>query len=501
MQISLSARNIEKRFGGVVALRDASLEVQSGEILALVGANGSGKSTLGKVITGVVAPDGGQLLLDGKEISFSSPQEAQKEKISAVYQDLSLVPYMTVEENIWLGHEPLSWTGLVRTREIRRRTGELIELFAGTVSSSLRPDSLVMDLSPDEKQIVEIMKAISRKPRLLILDEATASLDNQQVARLFELAGDWKRQGTAIIFISHRLYEIFNLVDRVTVLRNGESIASAGINEVSERELVRMMVEGGVVREGIERRVSYEHQDIHLELEDIHTPRLKGVSLQAYRGELLGLGGLRGQGQSSLLRTIFGASSFTGRIRLNGKDVNFNHPKEAVEAGIAFVPGERATEGLLYIRPILENLQIPSWQKYGILINMGDAREDAIRIAGQLNLVMASLDEPVSTLSGGNAQKVVLGKWLLRSPQLLLLDDPTKGVDVGTKNEIYRILSQLQAMGVTILMYSSDDDELLSLCSRILVLHDGRIEGELRGEELNRSALIAASLGAKGEEK
>lgn len=499
MQISLSARNIEKHFGGVTALRDASLEIQSGEILALVGANGSGKSTLGKIITGGVAPDAGQLLLDGKEVTFASPHDAQKEKITAVYQELSLVPYMTVEENIWLGHEPLNWNGMVKTRETRRRTEELIELFKGTVSFTLKPDVPVEDLPSDEKQIVEILKAISREPRLLILDEATASLDNRQVARLFELTREWKTQGKAIIFISHRMYEIFNLVDKVTVLRNGVTIASESIKEVNESDLVRMMVEDEVVKEVAERQKSIDNQDIYLVLENITTTKLKGVSLQAYRGELLGLGGLRGQGQSSLLRTIFGASPYSGKIQLNGVEVHFNHPNEAVDAGIAFVPGERATEGLLYIRPILENLHIPSWQKYGFVIDMGEAREDASDVAKRLNLVMASLDAPVSTLSGGNAQKVVLGKWIMRSPKVLLLDDPTKGVDVGAKGEIYRILAQLQDIGVTILMYSSDDDELLSLCNRILVLHDGQIEVELNGENLNHSALIAASLGAKGE--
>ncbi|HEY6673344.1 MAG TPA: sugar ABC transporter ATP-binding protein [Rubrobacteraceae bacterium] len=494
--VSLSAQHLVKRYGGVVALADGSLDVESGEVVALMGANGSGKSTLGKIITGAVVPDGGRLLLNGEEARFSSPQAARRAGISAVYQELSLVPDMTVAENMWLANEPVA-LGRVRRKERKERTARLLTLFEDALGPSVGPDSLVSDLSPSDRQIVEILKALCREPRVMILDEATASLGARQVERLFELVREWKARGMAVIFISHRMEEIYQIADRATVLRSGRTVGAADVKETSEEELIGLMIEGGVAERSIEHPAeSAGEKTALLETEDLRSAVLNGASLQLWEGEILGLGGLQGQGQSDLLLALFGAVPYSGTIRLAGEEVHFSHPRKAMRKGLAFVPGDRGGEGLLPIRSILENLLLPSWSRYGAFLNMRRARNDSEEVSQGLRLKMGSLDHPVSSLSGGNAQKVVLGKWLMRDPKVLLLDDPTKGVDVGAKGEFYKILSDLRQRGVAILLHSSDDEELLGLCDRVLVMRDGAVWSELSGGDLNKSALVSASVGA-----
>lgn len=512
MPITLSAQHVAKRYGGVTALADGSLEVAAGEVVALVGANGSGKSTLSKVITGVVSPDAGQLALDGQPIVFFSPHAARARGVTAVYQELSLVPDMTVADNIWLTHEPKRLGLFVNQNDIQARTTGLLGLFAGSISPALDPRTPVRDLPADEKQIVEILKALSLKPRVIILDEATASLDSRQVTRLFDLVTAWKQQGRAVVFVSHRMDEVFRLADRVVVLRNGQTVGELPRAAATEREVVALMTGQEMVNEQREPRFQVSQKSfnsrvvtagataVRLQVDNLRTRLVHGVSLRLHDGELLGLGGLRGQGQEDILLALFGAVPHSGRIVIGDKETAFAHPQEAMTAGVAYVPGERNAQGLLSIRSILENLQLPSWSKYGLPLRMGEARRDGQRVAADLRIVMAGLDAPVSSLSGGNAQKVVLGKWLLRSPRLLLLNDPTKGVDVGAKAEIYRLLEELRNAGTAILFYSSDDEELLGLCDRVLVLHDGTVRTELQGDSLTRSNLIAASVGASSME-
>lgn len=495
MNVSLSAQHIVKRYSGVVALADGNLEVEAGQVVALLGANGSGKSTLSKIITGVVAPNEGQLLLDGRPVSFTSPQAAKRAGITAVYQELSLIPDMTVAENIWLAHEPMFLGFRVNHREMRRSTEALLDLFSGTFHHTLDPDAYVSSLPPDEKQIVEILKALSLKPRLMILDEATASLDSRQVDRLFSLIQQWKTDNMAIVFVSHRMEEIFRVADRASVLRNGTTVGDVAIRETDERRLVNMMIEASAAPVKASNAVD-PNAPVRLQVHGLRSDVLKGVDLSVRDGELLGIGGLQGQGQGDLLLALFGAIPSTGEIWLSGEGVHFSHPREAMNKDVAFVPGDRASEGLLYIRSILENLLLPSWNRYGFPINMRQADQQATRVADELSLVRPSLDAPVSALSGGNAQKVVIGKWLLRDPKLLLLNDPTKGVDVGAKAEFYHLLNELRKAGTAILFYSSDDAELLELCDRVLVLHDGIVSAELGGSKLNRANLVAASMGS-----
>ena len=502
MTLTLAARNVAKRYGAVVALSDASLEIRSGEVLALIGANGSGKSTLSKIINGVVVFDSGQLLLDERPVRFLSPQAAKRLGIATVFQELSLVPQMTVAENIWLTHEPLRG-GLVDHRAIRRRTQELLALFAGMFKTPLTPDTPVGPLPPDEKQIIEILKAVSTNPRLLILDEATASLDSRQVQRLFTLVAGWKAEGKAIVFISHRMEEIFQIADRYTVLRNGATVGEGLMKEVTGRDLVALMV-AGVTAENVAQRTrptaaSLAERPVTLAVHDLRAEGLHGVSFQLHEGELLGLGGLRGQGQHQLLLALFGDIAHTGTVTIDAAPAHFTHPRQAMARRLALVPGERAKEGLLLIRSILENFLIPSWRRYGFPLQMGKAQREAGAMAASLSVKMPGLDAPVSSLSGGNAQKVVIGKWLLRDPRVLMLDDPTKGVDVGAKAEFYKLLTQLCDAGKSVLLYSSDDEELIGLSDRVLVIHDGMIRAELTGATLTRANLVAASLGVAQE--
>ena len=497
--MTLSARNIVKHYGGVVALEDGNLDVRTGEVVALIGANGSGKSTMAKVINGVVVLDRGQLLLNNEPIHFSSPQAAKDMGIATVFQELSLIPKMTVEDNIWLTREPIKSFGLINRKAVTRKTEELIALFEGTTSPSLRPDATVASLSPDERQIVEILKAISFDPWMIILDEATASLDNRQVHKLFDLINGWKEQGKAIVFVSHRMEEIFEIADRYSVLRNGKTVGSGNIKDINGDELVQLMIEekSAFVFSRTRLDVTQEpaKKPICLEVNNLHTDVLGGISFNAMEGELIGIGGLQGQGQRNLLLALFGAIPYDGEVNFMGEKINFRNPREAMKKGLSLVPGDRAKEGLLYTRSILENFMLPSWRKYGFPLKIKNARKDAQKVSESLSLMMAGLQEPVSSLSGGNAQKVVIGKWLLREPQLFLLNDPTKGVDVGTKAEFYVLLNQLCEQGKTILFYSSDDEELVGLCDRVLVLQDGMIRAELKGESLTKENLISASLG------
>ena len=503
MSVSLSARNIVKHYGGVVALSDGNLDVKSGEIVALIGANGSGKSTLSKVINGVVVLDGGQLLLDDKPIQFPSPQAAKDMGIATVFQELSLIPQMTVADNIWLTREPKRALGRVDTKSVNQETEQLLALFEGTYKTALSPDVSVANLPPDERQIIEILKATSFDPRMIILDEATASLDSRQVQRLFELVNQWKNAGKAIIFISHRMEEIFRIADRYSVLRNGKTVGSGNMEDVTENELVKLMVKTDSPATFTRTRAEEEPEEAEkpacLVVKNLRTEILNGVDLRIQEGELIGLGGLQGQGQRDLLLALFGHIRFTGDIYYQDENIHFYHPRDAMNKGLALVPGDRASEGLLYIRSILENLLLPSWKNYGFPLRIDRSKKDATRVSESLKLVMAGLSEPVSSLSGGNAQKVVIGKWLMLEPSLLLLDDPTKGVDVGTKSEFYTLLDQLCGEGKTILFYSSDDEELIGLCDRIFVLHDGVIVAELTGDALNKENLIAASLGVTNE--
>lgn len=493
----LEAKGVYKRYGVTVALRDASFELRQGEVHTLVGANGSGKSTMAKIIAGLVAPDAGELQLLEHRGAFRSPSQARAAGIATVYQELSLVQDLSLEANIWLGHEIRGTFSRIDARETRRRTLELIGLLSGAVSEGFKPDARVSELSPDERQLVEILKALSLEPKVLILDEATASLDARQVARVFDLVRQRKAQGCGVVIVTHRMEELFAVADRATVLRNGQVVGQCEMRDTTRETLVELLTgEARHERAAVARDSSSGKVLISLEIE--RTRKLREIHLSLHAGEIVGLGGLQGQGQSEVLLTLFGAIPLElGTLTLEGTRRRFTHPKEAMRARVAYVPGDRNREGLLGGRPIFENLMLPGWEDYraGGFIDVKRANKDASGVSSRLKLKASSLSAPIGSLSGGNAQKVVLGKWLLRNPRVLLLDDPTKGIDVGAKSEFYTLLEELRAQGLGVLFYSSDDDELVTYCDRVLVMFEGRIVKSLTGNELTRANLIRASLG------
>lgn len=484
--------DVHKRYGGVRALRGASLEAAGGEVHGLLGPNGSGKSTLGKVLAGSVRPDRAELELAGTRVGIGSPRAAARLGIAAVYQQLSLIPDLSVADNLVLGSEPTT-LGFRRDARAVRAVQPVLDRLAPALGA-VEPGDIVRDLAPGQQQLVEIGKALLREPRVLILDEATASLHRDQVAVLFDIVRELRDQGAAILFVSHRLDEITELCDRATILRSGETVAELAVPTTTPEELVRIMV-------GDVQAVEREHEDrsdraIRLRVRDLHADGLHGIDLDAREGEVIGLGGLQGQGQSELLLALFGALHATGDVQIDGASVRIDVPQAAARHGLALVPGDRGTQGTLAVRPILENLTIasaPDRARLGVLSPRRE-RAAAQSMVEALAIRLGSLDDPISSLSGGNAQKVVFGRWLLDDPTIVLLDDPTKGVDVGAKAEIYRIIDSLTARGVTVLINSSEDRELVTVCDRVLVLFEGVVRAEIVGDDITEERLVEAAL-------
>lgn len=483
---------VRKRYGGVRALRGASLTAAGGEVHGLLGPNGSGKSTLGKVLAGSVRPDEAEIELAGRPVHIGSPRAAARLGVAAVYQQLSLVPELTVGENLVLGSEP-GRAGFLSGRAARRRARPVLERLAPALGD-VHADQPVRELSPGQQQLIEIGKALLREPRILILDEATASLHRDQVAVVFDIVRDLRDAGAGILFVSHRLDEITELCDRATILRSGETVAETAMAGTSPDELVRLMV-------GDVQAVEREHGDrpqgrVRLTVRGLTGGGLHGVDLDARAGEIVGLGGLQGQGQSELLLALFGATAATGDVQVDGAPARRSSPRTAAAQGIALVPGDRGTQGTLPVRPIQENLTIASLGGRSRLGVLSGSRERAAAqsMVEALSIAIGGLGDPISSLSGGNAQKVVFGKWLLTEPGVVLLDDPTKGVDVGAKAEIYRIIRRLADDGATVIINSSEDRELVTVCDRVLVLFEGAVRAELVGDEITEERLVQAAL-------
>jgi ribose transport system ATP-binding protein len=493
----LSARNIRKRFGGVVALEQGDLALTAGEVHVLIGSNGCGKSTLCKIIGGSVAPDGGSLELSGEPVRFRTPHAAAAAGIGVFYQELSLIPQLTVAENIFLGREPRTAYGLVDRRRLRRDAEAAIRPFGAVVGQGFGPDVLVSDLSADQRQIVEILKVLSENSRIIIFDEATAALDSKQVAVFFDLIRSLKAEGHAIIFISHRMDEVFAIGDRVTVMRNGRTVASLAIAETSQDEIVAHMVGGADIGtvDHKEAPAPQTQGTAVLAARNLVGRKLADVSFDLRRGEILGLGGLHGQGQSDLLRSLFGAESLAGgSVVLDGKPLLLRRPSDAIGNGIAYISGDRSRYGVLPIRSIFENLVIGLVSKQRPMgLNYSALVKRIAPVAERLKLKFPSFAAPISDLSGGNQQKVVIGRWLAVAPAVLLLDDPTKGIDLQTKHDLYVILRELCAEGVSIILYSSEDKELLGNADRILVFNGGRISRELKGQSIGEFELYQAA--------
>jgi ribose transport system ATP-binding protein len=490
----LRASGLVKRFGGVVALDGAEFDLRSGEVHALVGSNGCGKSTLSKIIAGAVGADRGTLLLDGRPIAFAGPADAARAGIVAFYQELSLISQMTVAENLYLGREPVTALGLVDRKALRQAAASAIALFADTLSDELSPDDLVAGLPADARQIVEILKALNLESRVVVFDEATAALDRGQVAVLFRHLRALKAAGRAIVFISHRLDEVLEIADRVTVMRNGSTVFTRPAADITRDQIVEAMVG----QENARQAAKAQHapaEEIALEAAGLEGKKLSNVSFKLRRGEILGLGGLQGQGQSHLLRALFGIEpTRRGKILLGGESLHPTSPLAVMRRSVAYISGDRARHGVMAIRPIFENLVLSLLIRGRSFVVPRRRLEAALDpIITRLKLKFASFAAPVSQLSGGNQQKVVIGRLLAIQPSILLLDDPTKGIDLQTKQDLYMIMDDLCSQGISILLYSSDDEELLAVSDRVLVFDAGRIVAELVGEQRTQLALYRAA--------
>ncbi|MCM2505257.1 sugar ABC transporter ATP-binding protein [Aureimonas altamirensis] len=495
MAAILEATGVAKSFGAVKALAKGDLIVQRGEIHALLGANGCGKSTLCKVVAGALAPNGGTLRIDGQARSFASPREAERAGVSLFYQELSLIPQLSVENNIFLGHEPRRF-GFVDRAALRREADRLIGLFSGVVGASLTPQATVADLSPDERQIVEILKVFATRPKLMIMDEATAALDGRQAARLFDILRAQRGEGVSTIMISHRLDEVFAVCDRITVMRNGESVAALDVASTDRAAVVHHMV-GDVLVPPRPAHAAVRSGQPLLALDTVSGGRFRDVSLKVWPGEVVGLAGLQGQGQSALLRSLFGAEpAGEGTMALDGAELVIRRPGDAVRRGIAYVSGDRGRDAALHGRSIFENAVSGILAREAqLVLRVKPLRRRAEAAAADLGTRYASLDAPIGSLSGGNQQKIFIARWLATKPRLLLLDDPTKGIDLGAKADLFALMRRLADEGAAILFYSSEDSEVLDQTDRCLVFNGGRVVTELSGARMTALDLTRAAYG------
>ncbi len=493
---------VSKRYGGVRALEKAELVVNAGSIHAILGENGAGKSTLIKIMSGVVTPDEGRLVLDGREVSFASPKAANDAGIVCIFQELSLIPDLSVADNIIISNPPKRF-GMI-DRRAQRRLAE--EALARAGATDIHPSALVKDLPLSRRQMVEIAKALARKPRILILDEATSALTAADVTKIIGVLKRLREEGLALLYISHRMHEIEELADECTVFRSGQNVATFKAGTKTDNEVIEMMIGREYSHVFPAKRPLDSTKAPVLEARNLSwTNRLKDISLAVRPGEVVGLGGLDGQGQRELLLAFFGVlRGMSGDILVEGKKTTLSSPKAASrdEIGMALIPEDRKTEGLMLPMTVRDNLTFAALDRVsraGII----DRSVEQARIDEMIKLLAiktASPDIPVGALSGGNQQKVVIAKWLMRTPRIILLNDPTRGIDVGTKQEIYQLLRDLADAGAAIIFYSTDYDELIGCCDRVLVLYDGAVRRELVGDEITEHALIASALNISGYE-
>ncbi len=495
-QAHVQLTGITKRYGGVTALDNIDFSCEQGSVHAVLGENGAGKSTLIKVMSGVVQPDEGEMRLNGKPVSFLHPAAANAEGIVCIFQELSLLPDLSVADNISIADPPRKF-GLIDRKTQRKRAEELL---ARIGCEDVNPMSRVRDLPLSRRQMVEIAKALAKDPSVLILDEATSALTAADVETVFDILRRLRDDGISILTISHRMHEIEAIADMCSVFRNGQHIETFQQGARTEGEIVQMMIGREITAHFPPKPPPPEATRPMLQLRDYSwEDRLKSISLSVGAGEIVGLGGLDGQGQKELLLGLFGVlKGASGQITVQGKDVEIRSPQDAKTAGVdlALIPEDRKTEGLMLPMSIADNLTIASLKRLsrGPFVDanaLTAAVEDGIQ---RMQIKVGSTSDPVSTLSGGNQQKVVIAKWLMTEPKIVLLNDPTRGIDVGTKQEIYRLLRNLADTGASIIYYSTDYEELIGCCDRVAVMYDGEIVRELQGDEINERNIIASAL-------
>lgn len=490
----LTAENLTKSYGGVQALKGASLELRAGEVHALIGENGAGKSTLIKIITGAVTPDGGELRLNGELIAENSPPRAKALGIAAIYQQPALFPTLTVAENIALGLEAQGLWRRVDWRARQRRAADLL----AQVGARIDAQALAGELSMPQQQLVEIARAIGAEAKVLIMDEPTASLSAEDTEHLYDVINRLRARGVGIIYISHRLEELPVIADRVTVLRDGCTIETHPMTEVSRQDLIRLMVGRELSAVFPKREVARGEVLLELQALGCRASGVKNVNLELRAGEIVGLAGLVGAGRTELARTIFGLTpADEGAILLRGKRVTISSPAAAIAHGIAYVPEDRRRHGVVLDLPISENITLASLPHFTQLGALDFARErtTAAACVAQFAIKTPALFAPAATLSGGNQQKVALSRWLTAKPSVLILDEPTQGIDVGAKSEIHALMCDLAEQGMAILMISSELPEVLGMSDRVAVMQHGSLAGVLERAEATPQAVLSLALG------
>lgn len=489
----LEVRGVTKRFPGVLALNGVSFTLGKGEVLAVIGENGAGKSTLMKILAGVQLPDQGDILIDGKPVRFSGVEQALSAGVSLIHQELNLADNLDVGANVFLGREPLR-AGLIHRSRILEESRKYLDM----VGLDVPPQTIVGDLPIGRQQLVEIAKALSTQARILIMDEPTSSLSQRETAALFAVVKDLRDRGVSIIYISHRLGEVKELADRVTVLRDGENAGDIGRADIDHDRMVRMMVGRDISQ--FYDRVAHDKGDTLLSVRNVVSPAHPNheLNFSLRAGEIVGVAGLVGAGRTEMLETLFGVTpALCGSIKVCGQPVTMDSPRDAIRAGIALVPEDRKQAGLVIEMGVKANLSLAALSRDGRKGFLNRSAENAIsdEMIAAMRIKTPHDQQVVQFLSGGNQQKVVLGKWLAMKPKVLLLDEPTRGIDVGAKEEIYKLMHDLAGQGVAILFVSSEMEEVLSLSDRTLVMHEGRLCGELQREELSEEAVMHLATG------
>ncbi len=490
----LKVSGVCKEFPGVRALDNVSFECLLGSVHALIGENGAGKSTLIKILCGVYQPTSGETRLGGKAVTINHPDEAAKYGISVIHQELNLLTAFTVAENLFLGHELVTAGGVIDRSKIRAKANELL----ARVGVNVDPDTLVKDLSLAQKQMVEIAKALSQESKIIVMDEPTAALNNNEVQKLMEIIRNLAETGHGVIFISHRLEEVFQVCDTVTVLRDGQLVGTKSISELNMEKIVEMMTGKAILGTRVEGNNPIQSKSL-LETRNLTAKRwFQNINITVHAGEIVGLIGLEGQGQREFIRSLYGVVKTTnGEILVDGKTINLRNPKDAIEAGLAFVPEERKAEGLCLVLDLLQNMALPTLkdrQRFGFL-DFQKEKELGKELITTLQVHPTNPYHKANNLSGGNQQKIVIAKWLPAKPKVFLFAEPTRGVDVGAKEEIYLVMRRVTDNGAGVLMFSTDMGELMRVCDRILVMYEGKIVKEFKGTEATREKMMTAQWG------